>query len=115
MQRKGGKVAREAAILGADQTFHRYLEARLRWERGMTQDQLPNGTCIAQDAADFIREKCDITSRAELDYRPQAAATFYRIRNHWLAWLQKHGMTPQYQPRYRHSSPPARQQEASAP
>ena len=115
MQRKGGKWARQAAILCADPTFHRYLEARLRWQRGLTYEQLPDGTCIAQDAADFIREQCGVSSRAELDYQPESAQKFYWIRNHWQRRLKKHGMTPQYQPRQPQNANAAPQQEAYAP
>ncbi|WP_304526898.1 hypothetical protein [Halomonas sp. I5-271120] len=97
-QRKGGRWARQSAILCTDTTFHRYLEARLRWEKGLSRDELPEGVCTKQDAADFMRERCGIASRADLDHNPEAVEIFIKIRKHWQAWMAKHGLSPQQVP-----------------
>ncbi|WP_136247951.1 hypothetical protein [Halomonas borealis] len=86
---KGGRLAREAAMLGELPLFGRYLDARRRRQHGMTEAQLPDGTHTSTDAADAIREACGIVSRAEIDHDEQAAAMLRRIVADFMKWKGK--------------------------
>nr|WP_290693766.1 hypothetical protein [Halomonas sp. UBA3074] len=88
-QLKGGKLARQAAMLCQDSAFRLYLDRRRRAKHGMTEFQLPDGTHNEEDARDGLCAACDIQSRAELDHNPTAAATFRRIRQRFLKWKQQ--------------------------
>jgi hypothetical protein len=46
-------------------------------------DQLPT----ADEAADWLREQCGVTSRRELDTDDAAAANFRNIRSSYSAWM----------------------------
>lgn len=88
---KGGKLARQAAMLCQDAQFQLYLDRRRRAKLGMTESQLPDGTHNADDARDWLCAACQIQSRAELDHHITAAATFRRIRQRFLSWKQRRG------------------------
>lgn len=61
---KGEKLARLAGMLCQQPVFIQFF-----------------GCDSPEDAAAFIRSACGITSRAELDHNPQAAALFHeRVR-----------------------------------
>ncbi|MBB3142805.1 hypothetical protein [Halomonas organivorans] len=86
---KGGRLAREAAMLGGLPVFGRYLDARRRRQHGMTEAQLPDGTHTPEDAADAIRQACGVVSRAELDHDEEAAAMFRRIVADFGNWKRR--------------------------
>ena len=65
---KGGALARLAGMWANEPTF-------LAWMRSTNQ---PANT--AHDAAEFIRARCCIESRAQLDHDPEARARFTRKR-----------------------------------
>ncbi|MEL7896010.1 hypothetical protein [Vreelandella neptunia] len=88
-QPKGGKLARQAAMLCQDSAFRLYLDRRRRAKHNMTEFQLPDGTHNAEDARDWLCAACEIQSRAELDHNPTAAAMFGRIRQRFLKWKQQ--------------------------
>ncbi|MCT8506159.1 hypothetical protein [Chromohalobacter moromii] len=88
-QRMGGRQARRAAILCNDKRFRLYLDARRRNRNRMTREQLPDGTHSAEDAADFIRDTCGISSRAVLDHNDAARQMFVRIIEDYTRW-QRH-------------------------
>ncbi|TDV98051.1 hypothetical protein BDK62_10483 [Halomonas alkaliantarctica] len=88
-QLKGGKLARQAAMLCQDHAFQLYLDRRRGAKRNMTEFQLPDGTHNEEDARDWLCAACQIQSRAELDHSPTAAATFRRIRQCFLKWKQQ--------------------------
>lgn len=88
-QQKGGRLAREAAMLGDLPVFGLYLDARRRRQHGMTEDQLPDGTHTPEDAADAIRRACGVQSRAELDHNESAAAVFRRIVADFGSWKRR--------------------------
>lgn len=85
-QQKGGPLARSAAMLCQDQAFQQYLDLRKRYKFGLAEADLPDGTHNAQDARDWLCKACRISSRAELDHNPNAAATFRMIRNRFTRW-----------------------------
>ncbi|WP_110686987.1 hypothetical protein [Salinicola aestuarinus] len=75
--------ARAAGILCRDASFRLYLDRRAR---AKFNADVPDGTHSDQDASEWIRRACDVTSRAELDTNPQAAATFRLIQNRFNRW-----------------------------
>ena len=83
---KGGRLAAQAGMLCGERDFLRYLDARLRWETGMTTEALPDGIASELDAAEFIRSRCSVRSRADLDHDQEAAAMFRRIQNDYRRW-----------------------------
>ena len=85
-EQKGGRLAAQAGMLCGERDFLRYLDARLRWETGMTPEALPDGTASELDAAEFIRSRCSVRSRADLDHDQEAASMFRRIQNDYRRW-----------------------------
>lgn len=88
-QRKGGAEARRAAMLGSNPRFWIYLDHRYRWEKGLTPEQLPDGTCSPEDAADFIRQRCGVSSRAEIDHDVNAGFILGRIAGDYTRWERR--------------------------
>ncbi|QPL45039.1 hypothetical protein IT895_12630 [Halomonas sp. A40-4] len=88
---KGGRLARQAAMLCQDRAFQDYLDKRRRHKQGLTEAQLPDGTHNADDARDWLCAACQIQSRSELDHNPTAAATFRRIHQRFMKWKQLRG------------------------
>lgn len=86
---KGGRVARQAAMLCRDTAFQLYLDRRRRHKLGLTEQQLPDGTHNEQDARDWLCAACGINSRAELDHHPSAAKAFKGIRNRYQHWRSR--------------------------
>lgn len=92
-QRMGGRQARRAAMLCNDKRFRLYLDARRRHLNRMTREQLPDGTHSSDDAADFIRDACGISSRAALDHNAQARQMFVRIVEDYNRWQRRQQQT----------------------
>ena len=90
-ERKGGALARAAALLCKDRGFRLYLDRRRRHKFGLTAEQLPDGTHNEQDARDWLCAACGVNSRAELDYRPKAAATLRTIQQRYHHWKKRSG------------------------
>ena len=88
---KGGRLAAQAGMLCQEPAFLLYLDARLRWETGMTPEALPDGTASTLDAAEFIRARCSVRTRADLDHDQEAAAMFGRIVNDYRRWRGRRG------------------------
>ncbi|MCJ8287110.1 hypothetical protein [Halomonas sp.] len=88
-KRKGGALARAAALLCKDRGFRLYLDRRRRHKFGLTAKQLPDGTHNEQDARDWLCAACGIHSRAELDHRPEAAATLKTIQQRYHHWKRR--------------------------
>ena len=86
---KGGKLARQAAMLCQDRAFQLYLDRRRRAKHGMTEFQLPDGTHNTEDARDWLCVACQIQSRAELDHNYRAANMFHVIRKRYQQWRLK--------------------------
>ncbi|MBR9880764.1 MAG: hypothetical protein GYB17_14850 [Gammaproteobacteria bacterium] len=90
-ERKGGALARAAALLCKDRGFRLYLDRRRRHKFGLTAEQLPDGTHNEQDARDWLCAACGVNSRAELDHRPKAAATLRTIQQRYHHWKKRSG------------------------
>ncbi|MDN7700039.1 hypothetical protein QZM15_16335 [Burkholderia sp. AU44665] len=81
---KGGALAVLAGRLCADERFHEFVasEYGVIWRVGHAAD----------DIAQWMREQCDIESRAELDHNEAAAEAFHRIiRGPWQKCCQQRG------------------------
>lgn len=72
---KGGPLAREAGILCNATKFRQFLGAKL----GVA----PNTV----DAATYMRNHCNVSSRAKLDHDEQAAKAFVALRDEFNDWL----------------------------
>lgn len=75
--------ARAAGILCRDPVFRLYLDRRARARFGA---DVPDGTHSEEDAGDWIRKACRISSRADIGTNQQAAATFRLIQNRFNRW-----------------------------
>ena len=88
-QIKGGRLARQAAMLCQDPMFQLYLDRRRRAKFGIEENALPDGTHNAEDARDWICAACQIESRAMLDHDYRAASIFHVIRKRYQQWRLK--------------------------
>lgn len=86
---KGGRRARQAAMLCQDPAFRLYLDRRRRHKHGLAECDLPDGTHSEQDARDWLCAACSIASRAELDHDVAAGATFHSICQRFGRWRHK--------------------------
>lgn len=78
---KGGELAKLAGILCSDPEFQFWVEDRNA--EALTVDV--GGTEGQERAAVIVRALCGVTSRAELDHNPDAAAKFHNlIRKPWM-------------------------------
>lgn len=79
-ERKGGPLARRAGILCSEGAFQKFLTERI----GRPYANVTN----AEEAADYVRFKCEVNSRAELDHNPEAADRFRALDSEYVAWKQ---------------------------
>lgn len=83
---KGGEWAKLAGMWSADPDFH-------QWVNSTTHNGIYWDIQNDFDAAGFIREICDIRSRAELDHNAEALAAFNElIRFPFMKWMQARGI-----------------------
>jgi len=82
---KGGELAKAAGRMCLFDAFQRYVAYRI----GAPAEGIP----AQQHAAQFIRDFCGVTSRAQLDHDARAAALFHNhIRRPFQAWMEtQHG------------------------
>lgn len=98
--RPGGPQSKRAALLGTNDRFRLYLDQRRRHGNGLSTEQLPDGTHSEEDVAEFIREACGVTSRAEIDHNPEAREMLDRIVSDYQRWERRqHAMRQQDQRR----------------
>lgn len=74
---KGGKLAQQAAIMCNEGAFQQWAAHRMK-----------DGVRTAECAADFIRWRCAVTSRADLDHDEAAGAVFRSMKSEYEAWLK---------------------------
>lgn len=89
---KGGLQSRRAAMLCQNARFCLYLDQRRRQARGLALSDLPDGTHSSEDAADFIRQSCNVESRAEIDHNDSAKAMLDRIVHDYQRWERQQRM-----------------------
>lgn len=83
---KGGEWAKLAGMWSTDPDFH-------QWVNSTTHNGIYWDIQNDFDAAGFIREICDIRSRAELDHNAEALAAFNDlIRFPFMKWMQARGI-----------------------
>lgn len=80
-----------AAILCKKPSFARYLDCARRKKNGLTEEQMPDGTHNEEDAADFIRMACGISSRRELGEDRMAQMMLSRIQKDYHRWARATG------------------------
>lgn len=76
---KGGKLAQAAGILCTEGAFR-------QWASIIGKHGIPELT--EEEAADFIREYCGVSTRAHLDHNDDAAQIFRELRREYEAWLR---------------------------
>lgn len=83
-ERKGAALSRAAAMMCNGAKFQRWVVSRI----GAASD----GVSAQQQAAQYVRYVCGITSRAELDHNVRAAALFHEaIRKPFVQWSGIYG------------------------
>lgn len=68
---KGGALAKSAGIMCEERAFQQFADA-----------------ANAEEAAEWLRMKCGITSRAHLDHDENAARAFRDLKSSYEAWLK---------------------------
>lgn len=76
-ERKGGALARRAGMMCNEKGFWSFIDARY--------DQTVSS---ANEARDWLRNECGVSSRVDLDYNERAAQVFERIDNAYRLWLE---------------------------
>lgn len=83
-ERKGGALSRVAAMMCQNAKFQRWVASRI--------GAAPQGVAPSQHAAQFVRDVCGISSRAELDHNARAAGLFHEaVRKPFVAWSGIYG------------------------
>lgn len=83
-ERKGGALARAAGQLCGNDRFQAWVVART--------GAAPQGVTAQQHAAQFVRNACGITSRAQLDHNAEAATLFHEaVRKPFVKWSGIYG------------------------
>lgn len=81
-----GPMARRAGQLCHLERFRLYLDHAKRARHGIHANALPDGTHQVEDAADFLRTACGVSSSAELDTDKRAAHMLRRIIADYRRW-----------------------------
>lgn len=68
---KGGKLAQSAGIICSERAFQQFSD-----------------TSDAEEAADWLRQRCGVESRAHLDHDEEAAAQFRDLKTEYENWLR---------------------------
>ncbi|UAN03045.1 hypothetical protein H4P35_06720 [Achromobacter sp. 77] len=83
-EQKGAALSRAAAMMCNGAKFQRWVVSRV--------GAAPEGVSASQHAAQFVRDACGITSRAQLDHNAQAAAMFHEaVRKPFVKWSGIYG------------------------
>ncbi|CAB3850151.1 hypothetical protein [Achromobacter animicus] len=84
MERKGAALSRAAAMMCNGAKFQRWVVSRI--------GAAPDGVAASQHAAQYVRDICGITSRAQLDHNAQAASLFHEaVRKPFVKWSGIYG------------------------
>ncbi len=83
-ERKGAALSRAAAMMCNGAKFQRWVVSRI--------GAAPDGVSASQHAAQYVRDICGITSRAQLDHNAQAANLFHEaVRKPFVKWSGIYG------------------------
>lgn len=78
-EHKGGALSRAAAMMCNGERFQRWVVSRI--------GAAPDGVSASQHAAQYVRDICGITSRAQLDHDANAASLFHEaVRKPFVKW-----------------------------
>lgn len=81
---KGAALSRAAAMMCNGAKFQRWVVSRI--------GAAPDGVSASQHAAQYVRDMCGITSRAELDHNARAAGLFHEaVRKPFVKWSGIYG------------------------
>lgn len=76
---KGAALSRLAAMWCQSEPFQKWVESRM--------GAAPSGVSGEQHAAQYVRDMCGVTSRAELDHNARAETLFHAtIRRPFRLW-----------------------------
>lgn len=81
-EKKGGPLSKSAAQLCENENFQKFARETHPHE----WSQIPNGAHAADAAAIILRQRCGITSRAELDHDAVGAANFRQLMREYREW-----------------------------
>ncbi len=70
---KGGKLAQQAGILCGEVAFLHFIQDNYQ----------------VSDPEDFVRRRCGVKSRAELDHNSEAARIFHDLRASYNVWAMQ--------------------------
>lgn len=83
-ERKGAALSRAAAMMCNGAKFQRWVASRI--------GAAPEGVSAQQHAAQYVRDMCGITSRADLDHNAEAATLFHTaVRIPFVEWSGVYG------------------------
>ena len=83
-ERKGAALSRAAAMMCDGAKFQRWVVSRV--------GAAPEGVSAQQHAAQFVRDVCGITSRADLDHNAEASTLFHTaVRIPFVEWSGIYG------------------------
>lgn len=83
-ERKGAALSRAAAMMCNSAKFQRWVVSRV--------GAAPEGESASQHAAQYVRDVCRVTSRAQLDHDAKAAALFHEaVRKPFVKWSGIYG------------------------
>lgn len=88
-ERKGGNLARRAAMLCQDVNFRIWLDRRAKAKYKM---DIEEGTHTVDDARDFIVRACEVESRRELDHNPTAANQFFKVLRYFNDYKRRYNI-----------------------
>ncbi len=82
---RGGKLSNAAAILCKDADFQSYAYLWYREAHGE-----PGDMATGEDIAiRYMRDKCGVMSRAELDSSPEAADKYRKLHEDFMVWARQ--------------------------
>lgn len=83
-ERRGAALSRAAAMMCNGAKFQRWVVSRI--------GAAPDGVSASQHAAQYVRDICEITTRAQLDHDAKAAALFHEaVRKPFVKWSGIYG------------------------
>ncbi|QEA10874.1 hypothetical protein [Bordetella phage vB_BbrS_PHB09] len=81
---KGGDLARLAGMLCQQALFQRWVS--------VVAGPAPQGVSAQDHAAEFVRLRCRVDTRAQLDHDARAAWRFHQwVRRPYRMWAERHG------------------------
>lgn len=82
---KGGSLARLAGHLCNDPEFQQFVS--------VTYKVTLFAGSYAEDCAQWLRDYCGVSSRAEIDGDQEATEAFHRVRGGWIKWRAARGLS----------------------